>query len=193
MIPTLGFATDHRPRNTRGDSNVQQVTACAENRGRKESAPECTYEQQDKPLAALYLLPIREDHTSEGNNTTPTHMDRSNGCTPERDRRRLPKSKRKMVCVETPHLGDNVTTSTDIGQTKRGPHHQRPGDCGIHCAPSHFMSFDGADEPYLTKVDTTTAEVWVRQGRVISSTALGSILREVEWISRQTQTHYSVS
>ena len=55
------------------------------------------------------------------------------------------------------------------------------------------MSFDGADEPYLTKVDTTTAEVWVRQGRVISSTALGSILREVEWISRQTQTHYSVS
>ena len=44
-----------------------------------------------------------------------------------------------------------------------------------------------------TKVENTATEVWEMQRIVISDTAVVPLLREVAWISCQTQTHYYVS
>ena len=115
MVPTLGFATERHPSNTRGNGNFHQVTACDENHWGKEIDTYHTGEWQTKPLSEPYYLTSQEAYTFEGNKAAPAHMDRSDGHTPERDMRRLKESKRTIFCVETPHWEYNTKNSTNIG------------------------------------------------------------------------------
>ena len=112
------------------------------------SSPNHTGARRTKPLGVNYSLPGCESFPLKVNNSVPSHMYRSNGRIPEWGVSCLRNSKRKIVCVETPHWGYNVTTSTDGGKTKQGPHHQQHGASGIHCASQHFMNFNGYSATY---------------------------------------------
>ena len=140
-------------------------------------------------MEATYFLPGQEAHTFEENKAAPAHMDRSNERIPKRDGQSLQKSKRTMVFVETPHWGDNDTTSTEKEEPNRGPHHQQPGTSGIHCTPPHYLYFDVATAPHHEKGGQHCHRSMARRGSISLATTVVPILKKAAWISRQTQTH----
>ena len=47
-------------------------------------------------------------------------------------------------------------------------------------------------EHISTRVDNTAAEIWARRGSVSTATAIGPLLREAAWITRQSKIHASI-
>ena len=47
-------------------------------------------------------------------------------------------------------------------------------------------------EHISTGVDNTAAESWARQGSISTATAIGPLLREAPWITRQAKIHASI-
>ena len=158
MVTTLGFDTERHTINTSGSGDVQQVIACSENLWGKESAPDRTGARRTKPVSETYYLPSWDSNTFDGNNSAPFPHGQEWWTGRWKELESSAKFQAGMLCVEANHWGDNITTYTDRGELKQGPHHQRTGDSGIHCSPPNFMSFDGYDEPHYQNMYITNAE-----------------------------------
>ena len=102
MVLTPGADKKHHPRNTQCGGNVQQVTACAENRWGTESSPDRTYLWWSKRVAETYLLSVWESQPLKVNKSTPANMDRRNRYHPKMYGRHLQKSKRKWFVWRLP-------------------------------------------------------------------------------------------